>query len=166
MSLTVRTTNLNKRYDLDLDAAEKAARCALRYLKKKKCSLEIIFLSDEKMRALNRKYMRVNRSTDVLSFNMESSRFGIVDFSGCIFISSDKASTNSFRFETTFEKEIILYIIHGILHLNGYDDTTARKRRAMSSKENEILGLLCKKPSVTRILSRAKRAGRGRSRNR
>jgi len=84
------------------------------------------------------------------------------DFSGCIFISSDKAATNSLRFETTFEKELALYIIHGILHLNGYDDTTARKKRVMRSKENEILALLSKKPGVFGIVRRKKRSAKGR----
>ncbi|MFC1577272.1 rRNA maturation RNase YbeY [Candidatus Omnitrophota bacterium] len=157
MPLKIRVTNLNKRFDLDLDFAEASSRRVLRYLGKADSSLEIIFLDDKRIRVLNRKYKRVNRSTDVLSFDLEGREFGADDFSGCIFISSDKAMTNSYRFGTGFGKELLLYIIHGILHLEGYDDGTPKEKTLMTKKEGEILKLLCARRGAANMTRRSRK---------
>ena len=153
MRSTIRVTNLNKRFGIDIPRVQDAARKIVRRLGKREWYLELVFVDDDRMRILNRKYKKVNRATDVLSFDIGGDPgFGVDDFSGCVFISSDKALTNSFRFDTVLTNEILLYIIHGILHLAGYDDMTPRDRQRMSKKESEVLDYLRRKGSLGEIV--------------
>jgi len=109
---------------------------------------------------LNRVYLGKDTATDVLAFSDESKKnrrvlasfskqsvFGRKEkdkragknFLGNIAISSDKAFSNAAIFKTCFKEEIMLYVIHGILHLSGYDDTAPKTRVVMRKKENEFL---------------------------
>jgi len=130
--------NSNKKFDLNERFIKKIVAEILKILKKPRHTrLEIAFLSDSVIKPLNKKYRRSGRATDVLSFDL--------GFCGQILISSDTALKNSKIFDTSFEEEIILYVIHGILHLFGYDDETASRKNRMSAKENIVLKKLCQK---------------------
>jgi len=65
----------------------------------------------------------------------------------------DRALENSRIFGTKFEDEVVLYVIHGILHLSGYDDETHDKQRRMSKKQDEILKYLWKKENLSKVLT-------------
>ena len=70
-----------------------------------------------------------------------------------IVISVDAAKRNCKVFKTTLGEEIVLYIIHGLLHLLGYDDGTKKDIAKMRKKEGELLILVEKQ--INKILSRA-----------
>ena len=135
MTIKINCENQNKRRKTDLLKAKKVARGALRALGKDSARLNITFFSNQKIRAFHRRYLGKDMSTDVMAF--PAGKEG--DFLGDIAISSDKAAQNAKTYGLTFKEEIALYVIHGILHLAGYDDTTARKRARMKRKENELL---------------------------
>lgn len=136
--------NDNKAFRLNERFIKKIAAETVRILKKPRgTKLEIIFLSDRDMRRFNKKYKHRDTYTDVLSFEL--------DDLGEILISSDTALKNSRIFNTSFEEEIILYVIHGILHLSGYDDRTKEEKNRMSKKEEIILRKLCQK-SFSKVL--------------
>ena len=97
----------------------------------RKLNLNIILVRDKYIKNLNRTYRHRNLATDVLCFCMP----GGAD----IFISSEAAAYNSKRFGTTFFNELCLYIIHGILHMFGFRDDTASKRRKMERAQERIL---------------------------
>jgi len=88
----------------------------------------ILFADDAKIRRLNKKYRKKDKSTDVLAFE-----------TGDIIISAETAARNSRRFGSTLTDELKLYMIHGILHLSGYDDTTSPKRKEMKIMEERVL---------------------------
>src|SRR3990167_1248426 len=112
---SVKIFNLNKRYKLNAPRAKKIAEKILRVLKRPRAaSVEIVFLDDRAMRVLNKRYKARDRTTDVLSFDLGRT----VE----VIISLDKARENSKAFGLNFEREVVLYLIHGILHLSGYDD--------------------------------------------
>jgi len=136
--------NLNKKFRINEKFIKKIAADILSILKKKK-GLEIIFLGDKEIKPLNRKYKKRNAPTDVLSFELGEL--------GEIVISSDMALKNSAIFHTSFEKEMVLYVIHGILHLFGYDDGTTREKMRMSKKEDAILEVLCQE-NFLKVLTR------------
>ncbi len=145
MSIVVR--NFNKKYRLNERFIKKLIEKILRILKKpRNINLEVIFLSDEAIRPLNKRYKHRDAPTDVLSFNL--------DDLGEVIISSDTALENSRRFRTSFEKEIVLYIIHGILHLFGYEDETLKVKKRMSEKENTVMGRLCTEEDLSKVLTR------------
>ncbi len=123
--------------------------------------INICFVTDEEIRRLNSRYSGRNSSTDVLAFDLSnkkiafgdnSKRFSVVGkvpytfphhekdrLLSDIFISTDTAVSNSKNFKTTPLYETYLYLIHGMLHILGYDDRTARERAVMRKKEKEYL---------------------------
>ena len=134
--------NQNKKRKIDLTKIEKAAKISLKELLKTKYEISLLFVSNQKIRAINRKYLNKDHSTDVISFGYsgENDPSGVRGrFVGDIVISSDKAFQNSVKYDTTFFEEIILYVIHGILHLAGYDDGNKAEREKMRRKENAFL---------------------------
>ena len=98
------------------------------------------FVSDGDMRELNRRYRKIDRTTDVLSFaQRDVDGVGVL---GDVVISYDTAVRNSQRFSVTVEGEIRRLVVHGILHLLGFDHAEKRQRETMRGKESEILGFL------------------------
>ncbi|MFA5085176.1 MAG: rRNA maturation RNase YbeY [Candidatus Omnitrophota bacterium] len=144
--MAIAVSNLNKKHRINEKFVKKAVRGILRILKKRNTELEIIFLSDAAIKPVNKKYRRADRATDVLSFDLGSC--------GQILISSDMALRNSRIFNISFEKELILYVIHGILHLSGYDDGKPEARSRMSGKQNSIMEILCANISLSKVLTR------------
>ena len=112
-------------------------------------NLSIIFTTDSKIKHLNYLYRKKNRPTDILAFSMQEGRRLKRDSSilGDIVISVDRAKKQAGAFDSTFEKETYLYIIHGILHLVGYDDERPLLRKRMRKKESEILNVLLRRIS-------------------
>lgn len=95
----------------------------------------VVFLSDKEIRYLNKKYLKHNGPTDVLAFDYSASGFELA-------ISLDTARRNAKIYNTSLKEEIVLYIIHGILHLCGYNDTTPASRKRMFKKQSEIAKLV------------------------
>ena len=95
-------------------------------------SLSIVFVGSQRMRAVNKKYLKHDYVTDVLTFGLGG---GV----GEIIICPQIACANAKEHQTSTEKEIILYVIHGILHLAGYDDHSPKDILQMRSMENKLL---------------------------
>jgi probable rRNA maturation factor len=128
--------NLQRKVRVDVVDLEKFARKAmplcLELPNAKTTNLEmlrevsVLIVSDRRMASLHRRFMNVPGSTDVITFQH-----------GEIFISAEMAVRNARRFATALIHELRLYIVHGLLHLSGFDDRTeaaARKMRAMQEK--------------------------------
>lgn len=97
-----------------------------------KTEICITFIDDTEMRKLNSTYRSIDRTTDVLSFPQDNV------FLGDLVISHPTAVKNSKRYKTTLKKELQRLIIHGILHLLGYDHKKKKDRDMMRTKENEL----------------------------
>ncbi len=122
-------------------------------IKKPHCAkLEVVFLDNNSIRSLNVKYKRRDRPTDVLSFKIDLKEFGSEKFLGEIFISPEIAFRNAKIYETRFEEELVRYIIHGILHLFGYEDESKVDKTRMFKRESEILEHLCEKENLSKVL--------------
>ena len=98
-------------------------------------SLEINFVSRETIRKVNNEYLSHDYSTDIITFDYSNER-NILD--GEIIISLRDAEENSKKYQVTFDNELLRLIIHGILHLLGYDDVTLPKKRVMKKIEDTI----------------------------
>ncbi len=94
--------------------------------------LSITFVNDKKMKEMNKKYSNRDSITDVLSFGFDD----VPELMGDIYISISQAERQK---EDDLLSEIKLLTVHGILHLAGYDDKTARERRIMREKERYYL---------------------------
>ena len=99
-------------------------------------SLEINFVLSETMLKINKKYLKHNYSTDIITFDYSNERNNL---DGEIFISIDDARENSKKYHVTLNDEILRLVTHGILHMTGYDDTTTAKRRRMKEVEDVMV---------------------------
>ena len=100
--------------------------------------INVIFCSDNYILDVNRKYLGHDYFTDVITFDYcEKDRL-----SGDLFISVDSVRENSVEYKTEFPEELSRVIVHGVLHLIGYDDHTAAQKKQMRSKEDCYLSLL------------------------
>lgn len=102
-----------------------------------------MIVSDPRIKTLNRKYLKHNYATDVLAFNLTSSCLGRSrGLCGEVIVSADTARRQSKVFGMTVADELLLYIIHGILHLLGFDDHSAKDITRMRAKEKAVLARL------------------------
>ncbi len=102
-----------------------AARTAAQIREAENKSLTVAFVSDRKMRELNRDFRGKNSTTDVLSFPFEADEFDLADDNlGDIVISVEQAAKQAAENNLDFENEIKQLILHGILHLCGFDHET------------------------------------------
>lgn len=112
-------------------------------LKVKYAYVSLCFVSNREIKRLNKQFKRRNDFTDVLAFPMAGgsceNRQRRTSLVGEIIISLDQAKINAKQFGNSYEKEVLLYIIHGILHIKGYDDISRRKRLIMERKQNALL---------------------------
>jgi len=107
--------------------------------------ITVCFVSDKKIKELNLKYCGKANPTDVLAFDLSSPAAQGRIFADII-ISADTAIRNAGIFQTSPSYEIYLYVVHGILHLLGYDDHAIKQKQKMRKKEREILEWLSIKP--------------------
>jgi len=98
-------------------------------------SLYINFISSGELLEINRKYLKHNYRTDVITFNYLNEK----GLDGEILVSVDDAKANAARFKVTYSSEITRLIIHGILHILGYDDRRKKDRILMKELEKELL---------------------------
>jgi probable rRNA maturation factor len=99
--------------------------------------ISVVLCDNKFILALNRKFFKKNIPTDVIAFPLKDS-FEL-DYLGEIIISIEEASLRHKEYGNTFEKELLLYSAHGILHLLGYRDDTKKQRERMERKQDEII---------------------------
>ncbi|MGI9533587.1 MAG: rRNA maturation RNase YbeY [Thermodesulfobacteriota bacterium] len=92
----------------------------------------ISFIDDKEMRILNKKYKNIDKTTDVLSFIQDG------DLLGDVVISYETAKKHAQIYKTTAESEIKRLLIHGVLHLLGFDHKKKNEREVMREKEREL----------------------------
>ena len=97
-----------------------------------------IFCSDNYLYQMNLEHLKHDTLTDIITFNYCQNNI----ISGDIFISIERVKDNSITYNTTFQNELNRVIIHGILHLIGYNDKTKEEQLMMRSKEDFYLSLL------------------------
>lgn len=114
--------------------AQKAVKLCLELPHKKETELEklpqvsVLIVSDRKIAALHRQFMNELGPTDVITFQH-----------GEIFISAEMARRNSGRFATSLARELRLYVVHGLLHLHGFDDRAPASARKMQAVQRKVL---------------------------
>lgn len=102
--------------------------------------VSVSFVSDEEIHALNRTYRDVDRPTDVLSFGMEEEESAPgVRMLGDIVISLPTAQRQAGEYGHSLEREVGFLLVHGFLHLNGYDHETAEDERDMFNIQEQVL---------------------------
>lgn len=103
--------------------------------------LSIVFVDNNKIHEINKTYRGIDRPTDVISFALEDDKtsFGSVRVLGDIFISTDKVLEQHQEYGHSYERELYFLIVHGLLHLLGYDHMNQVDEEKMFKMQDEIL---------------------------
>ena len=111
----------------------------LRLLDEGEAEVCIALVGDTKMRRLNRTYRNKDRSTDVLAFAYREVGSDVAPLLGDVVISIPTARRQAKAFSHSLDEEVLRLLIHGVLHLVGYDHERSRQQaRRMERKETEL----------------------------
>jgi probable rRNA maturation factor len=111
-------------------------RRALHYEGVQQGYIEVALVDDAAIRKLHRDYLQVDTATDVLSFQLNESDEPLV---GMVVVSVETAVREAARYRQTIGDEVLLYAIHGMLHLCGYDDVEPEDARRMRRRQSQLL---------------------------
>lgn len=135
---SIEVRNLQRKYRVNCRSLQSFTPVALQvcHLVSRRYSLRpslpdeifILLISDRRMAELHRKFLHQTGPTDVITFQH-----------GEIFISVPTAFRQARQFGTSAVRELQLYLVHGLLHLHGFDDRNDRDRRQMRAAETAVL---------------------------
>ena len=101
----------------------------------KQGEVSVVFCSDDYLLSLNKKYLNHDYFTDIITFSYNED--GLI--SGDLFISIDRAKENAEKNKASFSNELSRLVIHGMLHLCGFNDKSQEEIKTMRLKEEEYL---------------------------
>lgn len=140
----IEIVNRQRRLKIREQMLGQIASRALSAISAEDSGVTIAFISDRSMRTLNRRFRGKNVATDVLSFGSEQAEFELSEGHtlGDIVISVDRAEDQAAEHGLEFEEELAQLILHGLLHLCGYDhESDNGEMNALEIKLREQLGL-------------------------
>ena len=105
--------------------------------------ISVVFCDNKFISKLNRKFFKKSHTTDVISFPLQDD--AVSKYLGEIVISVEQAKRMCDVYGKKWREELTLYLIHGILHLVGYNDIKKKERAVMERKQEEILSKILKK---------------------
>lgn len=136
-------------FKIRIPLARKIINHILNELGIEKALINVQFVGLDQMVGANEKYLRHKGPTDVIAFEYDPMELGLVCRSqestcqkviaGDILLCVDVAVTQAQVYRTSPSKELVRYLIHGILHICGYSDSTKEKRARMKAREDKIL---------------------------
>ncbi|NLE38961.1 MAG: rRNA maturation RNase YbeY [Pirellulaceae bacterium] len=134
----IRVPIANEQTTLPIDEPrlQQAVRAVFEEASVVEAEVSVAVVDDPAMETLNRRYLDHDGPTDVLSFVLEQSEDRL---EGQIVVSADTAQTAAARFGWPAEDELLLYVIHGALHLVGCDDDTVEEQAEMRRRERACL---------------------------
>jgi probable rRNA maturation factor len=118
-------------------------------LKISDADLGIALVSAKEMARVNWQFLQHEGSTDVITFDHSESRKakggGQKQLNGELFVCVDDTILQAKEFDTNWQSELVRYVVHGILHLCGYDDLKPALRRKMKREENRLVRRLAQR---------------------
>ena len=133
----IKIKNLQKIKRINLKQWQNKLAKILKFLELKEESVSFVLGDNKFIKELNRKYLGRNSPTDVIAFPLSDDLEG--EYLGEVVVSVEQVINNSITYGETWEEELTLCLIHGILHLLGYDDKNEKERAFMRKKEKEVL---------------------------
>ncbi len=134
----VEIADLQKHYEINKSKIKKVVKVVLNK-EVRSAKVSIAFVDNEEIKRLNERFLGSNEVTDVITFPLNNKEDIL---SGEIVISVETAVQVANRKNSNVEGEIILYLVHGILHLLGYNDNNKKNAKIIHEKESEILTFL------------------------
>jgi probable rRNA maturation factor len=137
-AISIQIANQQAHLPLDPRLLRRAVRSVLRGAGVSKARISLAAVDDETIARLNWKYLRHRGPADVLSFVLDQSD----GLEGEVIVGAQTAVRTAPQYGWPPHDELLLYVIHGTLHLVGYDDTSPALRAEMQKREGEVLGKL------------------------
>jgi probable rRNA maturation factor len=136
---TLLLQNRQQTFRIDLRHLRRILRfLMLELLQADSFELAVNILGASEMTRLNETFHRHKGPTDVLAFDYRESP-GKTPLCGEIFVCADEARIQATRFRTCWQSELVRYVVHGILHLSGFNDHRSSSRRKMKREESRLL---------------------------
>jgi probable rRNA maturation factor len=107
--------------------------------------VNVVFVNDKYIQALNKQYRGKDKPTDVLSFDYEVEKEAKDDLAGEVYISVETAQRQADELGHGLQDEVLRLLIHGLLHIHGYDHETDEEYQEMNGLERGVLGVLAEK---------------------
>ena len=107
--------------------------------------LSVLFVDDEEIHGINKQYLKRDYPTDVISFSMREGELPTLNENvlGDVVVSLDNATQYAQKKGVTLEDEVMFLLIHGILHIMGYDhESPDSDKEAMQKKEKELYSMI------------------------
>lgn len=136
MSISVDVVNRQKAVPADAVWLERITRRAIAALGHGAAEITVAIVDDTEIAALHDRWMGLPDPTDVLTFDLSGCEG---DFAGDIVVSAETAQRVARDLGWQPREEFAYYVVHGLLHLSGFDDVTPGKRRRMRRKEREVM---------------------------
>lgn len=148
--MTVIITNEQDKIEIPADWEEKinkvVAICLQEEQIPEEAEVDLLFVDNEAIREMNREYRDKDSATDVLSFPMYEADEEIDDedeiLFGDIVISLERAQEQCEEYGHSLEREVMYLLVHGLLHLAGYDHMEEEEKKEMRAREEELLAVI------------------------
>ncbi len=145
--MTVFITNEQDKIEIPADWEEKINRVAAICLREEQmpeeAEVDLLFVDNEAIREMNREYRDKDSATDVLSFPIYEPDEEIDDedeiLFGDIVISLERAQEQCEEYGHSLEREVMYLLVHGLLHLSGYDHMEEEEKKVMRAQEEKLL---------------------------
>lgn len=134
----------NSKTKLNLIQIKKNIETYIKYLNQNKIEINYLFCDNNYILKYNKIYFKRNMPTDVIAFPFDNNEHFITtdtkhNFIGDIIISVEQVAVNARKYKCSFVEELNRVIIHGLLHLNGYDDSKKSAKEKMFELQEKIL---------------------------
>jgi probable rRNA maturation factor len=137
--MKIDVTNLQDMVPISRPVIRRVARAALGDLLG---CYSVVFVDDEQMQDINLRYLGSDDTTDVIAFPFEDAPLTRDDCAGEIIVSAQRAAAEASKRKLDVQDELALYIVHGALHLAGFDDAAPAEAAEMHDREKAILSEL------------------------
>jgi probable rRNA maturation factor len=135
--VTIEISDTQRSMTIERDVLSRLASSVLAQEKRDHASVSIALVDNATIHALNRKFLGHDWPTDVISFPLSAADDPVL--CGELVISTEMALAQARDVQAEPRDELALYLVHGLLHLCGYDDTTEARAQAMRRREAEVL---------------------------
>lgn len=134
--------NSNKKLVEETEQMKDFIKYCVKKLKLKNVIFNVIIVSNKKIHEINKKYRKIDKPTDVISFALEDSKENFtpkIRMLGDIYISYEKVKSQALEYNHSLVRELCFLAIHGLLHLLGYDHMKKEDEIRMFELQKELL---------------------------
>jgi rRNA maturation RNase YbeY len=133
--IEVLVANAHPRRRVRSRAVTRVVRAILKTERRSRASVAVVFIDSRRSRSLNRRYLGHDWVTDVLSFSLVPAPA----IEGEVYVNLDRARTQADQLGLQYGNEVLRLVVHGVLHLLGYDDRAPVRRRAMHERQEALV---------------------------